>query len=78
MLVHEGDLGGKKHEREQDFRPDQSVIADTLALKAGFGLKGVFGSVERMVKCPSSLAFTTDDIGHDLCDRLTLGRSTDT
>ena len=33
-MVHEGDLGGKKHEREQDFRPDQSVIADTLALKA--------------------------------------------
>ena len=32
MLVHEGDLGGKKHEREQTFRPAQSVSADTLAL----------------------------------------------
>ena len=33
VLVHEGDLGGKKHEREQTFRPAQSVSADTLALK---------------------------------------------
>ena len=33
VLVHEGDLGGKKHEREQTFRPAQSVSADTLAVK---------------------------------------------
>ena len=44
----------------------------------GFGLKGVFKSVESMVKCPSSPAMTTDDIGHDLCHVLTLGRSTGT
>ena len=31
-----------------------------------------------MVKCPSSLAFTTDDIGHEMCHVWTLGRSTDT
>ena len=44
----------------------------------GFGLKGVFKSVEKMAECPSSLAFTTDDIGHEMCHGLTLGRSTDT
>ena len=31
-----------------------------------------------MVNCPSSPAMTTDDIGHEMCHGLTLGRSTDT
>ena len=55
MLVHEGDLGGKKHEREQTFRPAQSVSADTLALKTS----SWFVKPERGwgVNRPSSLSF---------------------